>query len=533
MWNGRIALVNPPTSIGSAAYLAPPLGLAQVAAALERRGWGTRVDILDLALELGEGTLPVGPDLPAIATERLLAGSYNIYAFSVQCFNLPVAAAIATRLKRLAPHAKIVFGGHHAGLARDEILACLTVDDVLVQSAEQEILREDGCILPPALHKLPDLSRYRALSPHPTGLVETGRGCPFDCSYCSIPAVFGRGRTQKPVAGVMAEINAWRRAGFNAVHLVDDTFTRNVRRLEPLLVALNEIEPDFAWTAMTRADLVNPELLSRLGRSGCVGLLYGIDSGSPDALARLSKRAVHYPDIAELALWNLEAGIAPTFYFLIDLLRDTIADLETSLTQAARASIVDPGSVRLNLVRIVPGTRLAREAGGKLLTNFDAPYADTLRATVGDECDEVWSLVARYPHVFSTYFAATAPAGRAAANVLGRYGSGLIEAFPLTFFEICTARCLEPVLRGFADRVGAARNLPAEQITEALAEAVGAISEAGSEFLAYERWRASGEARCLSSRVDAARSRRAAIVGGSAIQDTLLPEPRLYRVAAA
>ncbi|QZN99101.1 radical SAM protein [Chenggangzhangella methanolivorans] len=239
------------------------------------------------------------------------------------------------------------FGGHHAGLAQDEIRACLSVDDVLGRSAEREILGDDSFLLPPALHKLPELSRYWALSPHPAGLVETGRGCPFDCSYCSIPAVFGRGSARKPVATVMAEIAAWRQAGFNTVHLVDDTFTRSARQLEPLLSALGDVGSDFAWTAMTRADLVNPALLSCLGRSGCVGLLYGVDTGSPEALARLSKRAVRYPDIAELALWNVEAGIAPTFYFLIDLLRDTMHDLELSLAQAARASAVDPGSVRL------------------------------------------------------------------------------------------------------------------------------------------------------------------------------------------
>ncbi|WP_261402136.1 hypothetical protein [Chenggangzhangella methanolivorans] len=159
--------------------------------------------------------------------------------------------------------------------------------------------------------------------------------------------MFGRGSARKPVATVMAEIAAWRQAGFNTVHLVDDTFTRSARQLEPLLSALGDVGSDFAWTAMTRADLVNPALLSCLGRSGCVGLLYGVDTGSPEALARLSKRAVRYPDIAELALWNVEAGIAPTFYFLIDLLRDTMHDLELSLAQAARASAVDPGSVRL------------------------------------------------------------------------------------------------------------------------------------------------------------------------------------------
>lgn len=533
MWDGKIALVNPPTAIGRASYLAPPIGLSQVAAALDARPGERKISIIDLALELNEGAFSIGHGLVDEATARLLEADFDTCAFSVQCFNLPVAEAIAARLKRTRPTLKIVFGGHHAALANSNMTKVLSADVVTPQSAEHEILGDAGVILKPALHLLPDLSRYAKVSRHPTGLVEVARGCPFDCSYCSIPETFGRKVSRKPTGDIVDEIVMWRTWNFSTVHLVDDTFTASPRHFSPLLELLSEIGPNFSWSAMTRADLVDPLTLEKLGRAHCSGLLYGIDSGSSATLKRISKRVTKYPDIAELARWNVEAGIAPTFYFLIDFAEDTIEDLELTVINAARASIIDPGSARLNLVRIVPGTRLGK-ASGSLEPNFEAPYADTLRETVGNDCREIWDLIQRHPAVFSTYFCSPCSLRRSAMNAFARYGSMLIQAFPLTFLEICNSHLLAPVLQLFGHLTCGSRDLDFDRASSALAEAVDSVSEAGIEFFEFECRRAAANdcTQSFASRVDAAAATQAALTGSPSLQATLTRKPRFYRIAA-
>ena len=87
---------------------------------------------------------------------------------------------------------------------------------------------------------LPDLSLIK-MKRYSTMTVQYSRGCPFNCEFCDIIAIYGRRPRTKAVAQVLRELDQLRAAGWNdTVFIVDDNFIGNKARAKELLTALAE-----------------------------------------------------------------------------------------------------------------------------------------------------------------------------------------------------------------------------------------------------------------------------------------------------
>src|ERR1700716_3510359 len=104
--------------------------------------------------------------------------------------------------------------------------------------------------LPPPPLDLPDrdarVLRGYTLLGRPVDVVETSRGCTFDCSFCSIIEMRGRNFHPYPIDRVLADIVDARSPGAKAIFLVDDNITLDVTRFESLCRAI--IDADFSDT---------------------------------------------------------------------------------------------------------------------------------------------------------------------------------------------------------------------------------------------------------------------------------------------
>lgn len=528
MISGRVALVQPPLAVGDSYHLTEPIGLLQVGAALRETGV-CDIRLLDLSLEFAEGTLPAGPEVASAAMQRLAEVDADTYAFSVQCVDLPLALAISRRLKSIRPNARIVLGGHQASLLSDALTARFEyIDEVVTGVGESHLGIPPERWLEPAYDLAPDFVRYARVSRQPTGLVEVGRGCPYDCTYCSIPRAAGRRVTLKPVAQIMSEIDVLAARGYRHVHLVHDTLTLNRQFVSSLTEALAAREGNLTWSGMTRADLVDPALLARLAHSGCQSLLIGVDADSDDSLRLINKRARRYPHLVDLAAWHLDAGIAPTFYFLVDLPGDTRGAIELSLRKAAAMSVIDPGCCRIQGPRVVPGTPLASRCGLTLRLDRDSPYAQWLVATTGDS-GEPWDLIAGHPDIFSTYYKAAGPLSHSTASALSWVGTRLFESMPITL----TALGEQGRILDFFDELGryAFGRGWALWTPGMLADALDAyLRDSAADLIdavRFEQWLRAGDG-ALCSRVDLAAARKA-VLDRRPLTPALSGTRRLYR----
>jgi radical SAM superfamily enzyme YgiQ (UPF0313 family) len=139
----------------------------------------------------------------------------------------------------------------------------------------------------------PDLSGLlvagRSILGHQTIPVQTSRGCPFDCAFCSVTGMFGRGYRFRSPQNVIEELRQYD-SPKNHIFFYDDNFAANPKRLRELLLAMQEEEFSFTWSTQVRADISRHEDLVRLMRqTGCSTLYIGLESVNPQSLENMNK----------------------------------------------------------------------------------------------------------------------------------------------------------------------------------------------------------------------------------------------------
>jgi radical SAM superfamily enzyme YgiQ (UPF0313 family) len=122
--------------------------------------------------------------------------------------------------------------------------------------------------------------------------IQTTRGCCHDCSFCTTPAVFGRRFRQRAIGDIVDEMKAAQEKGSNFFIFSDDNFAGNHHWA---LELCNAIEPlGIKWASQCDILISNNEkLLAAMRRSGCQGLILGLESPDPDTLTEARKLYVN------------------------------------------------------------------------------------------------------------------------------------------------------------------------------------------------------------------------------------------------
>ena len=239
----------------------------------------------------------------------------EVVGLSVMTFQRRTAARIIDLVRTLKPGVKVVVGGYDPSLAHEAYVG-MNVDYIVRGEGEvtfRGLLRAlergrgfDGiCGLSwrdgdqwlhnpdRTVHRLEDdeirLPDRRARVLHgytllgrQVDVVETSRGCTYDCSFCSIIEMRGRNFHTYSLERVLADIRDARDHGARTIFLVDDNITLNVRRFEALCHAIIEarlIELDYFVQAMTSAIASHGETLAPLmRRAGFRYVFLGIEN---------------------------------------------------------------------------------------------------------------------------------------------------------------------------------------------------------------------------------------------------------------
>jgi len=118
--------------------------------------------------------------------------------------------------------------------------------------------------------------------------IQTTRGCPHGCTFCTTPAIFGRKFRQRSVGSIVEEIKAAQQAGSNFFIFSDDNFAGNHSWALELCRALQPL--NIKWASQCDILISNNEkLLSAMRASGCQGLILGLESPNPDTLSEAHK----------------------------------------------------------------------------------------------------------------------------------------------------------------------------------------------------------------------------------------------------
>jgi radical SAM superfamily enzyme YgiQ (UPF0313 family) len=250
----------------------------------------------------------IPPELP-VDLQLLDEGIANVPPdLSADLIGLTVLTGTAIRAYELADHFRrrgitVVLGGPHVTLIPDDAQA--HADAIVTGYAEDswpELLRDfaqgelrtrydqspglDLANRPFARRDLLPGRRYLTNS-----VFEATRGCVHSCDFCVVPAAWGRKPLQKPVADVVADI---RRHGARKLIFVDLNLVADRGYALRLFTALIPLK--LQWYGLATVLLADDlELLELAARSGCKGLLMGLESISPQNL-RESRKGFNSPE---------------------------------------------------------------------------------------------------------------------------------------------------------------------------------------------------------------------------------------------
>jgi anaerobic magnesium-protoporphyrin IX monomethyl ester cyclase len=153
----------------------------------------------------------------------------------------------------------------------------------------------------------------------------TSRGCPYNCSYCSMPEIMGRRWRYRNPTNVVQELreakSKYKSAAFT---VVDDNLTLDPKRVEQLCDLLIAERLNLPWNSQNgiRADRVNASLARKMKLSGCRHVWVGIESADDEVFAAIEKGET-LEDIRR-GIRNLrEAGILVGGFFIVGLPKST------------------------------------------------------------------------------------------------------------------------------------------------------------------------------------------------------------------
>lgn len=221
----------------------------------------------------------------------------DLVAISATTVQAPRAYQIAAEFKKHGK--KTIIGGMHASLLPDE--AQKYADSVFIGEAEglwhtvlEDIINGDlqnryensskmidiNHLPFPDFSKM-DLSKYKV----PYRPVQTTRGCPHNCGYCSVTKFFGKSYRHRDIKEVVEEI---KRHNTKRIFFVDDNIAANPKRAKELFKAL--IPLNIKWTSQCCMSIAYDDELMQLAKeSGCNVLMIGLESLSAKSLGSVNK----------------------------------------------------------------------------------------------------------------------------------------------------------------------------------------------------------------------------------------------------
>jgi radical SAM superfamily enzyme YgiQ (UPF0313 family) len=297
----------------------------------------------------------------------------DLIALSAKTSCVTHAYEVAERYRKRGK--KVVLGGIHASLRPTEALE--HVDYVVTGEAEHawpkfltafergdapRLFRSEGFapmddIPIPAWDRVP-------IGEFLFHQIQTTRGCPFMCRFCSVPDIAGNEFRFKSIENVIREIRALPSAGkfkdrLKALYFVDDNFISRVRYTKDLLramVPLHQSGELREWSAETTLNVArDEEMLDLFAAAGCSTLIIGFESISEETLLSMDKK-VNFCLTYQEGIERIHArGMSIVGNFIVGFDTDTLSVFEDTLRFIDDNQILYPF---FSILTPMPGTKL-------------------------------------------------------------------------------------------------------------------------------------------------------------------------------
>ncbi len=308
-------------------------------------------------------------------TQAELAGA-DVLCVSCMTATVTRGKEIAHEYKKVRANAgkdsRSVIGGIHASMMPHDVIN--DFDQVFVGEAENHIIGllsgeltgkvvygsriEDMDSLP-----IPDFKLLQGWEKMKIWPVMTSRGCPYNCNFCSVTEMFGRGYRVRSVDRVMEELAMHNN---HSIFFVDDHFVVNKKRTYEMLARIEQSGFRGRWSAQLRTEVTKDlNLVKRMKETGCSTVYIGFESINPESLKEMRKGQT-VEDIRRSVEVFRNYGILVHGMFMFGSDSDTAEIFKATSDFCLNSGL---SSVQYLVLTPLPGTEFYRriESEGRLL----------------------------------------------------------------------------------------------------------------------------------------------------------------------
>lgn len=403
-----------------------PLAVPYLAYGMEKAGIDFDLKIFDVGkfYEPGSGRVD--------ALYHMLTGTRDIVALG--CFSdvLPYAISALKKLKKNFPEKTVILGGVGPSSVASEIVETFDFVDFIVRDCGinplplligsirenkkqfdhiprlvyrdgrnvRETFDDYSYEIPksPVYDKIDDIEKYDRF------LIKTSTGCPYQCTFCYALPAAGRKVRYRDIGEVIGEIGRIREINKEnnfILRILDEAFVFNRKRVIEFCRAMKKNNPGVLWVCYGRIDRMDEELLKIMADANCMGIYFGVESGSDRILEKI-KKGFTTEDSFKTVLLTKKYIPSVVVSFIYRYPFETRADFKETLFALRYFQIRD---VTIQLHPLVP------------VRNSDiyANYSDQLRFSDKEPCDymdsnpldflpaECVDLIRSNPRVFYDY----------------------------------------------------------------------------------------------------------------------------------
>lgn len=306
----RIILIPPmciPDSSDSAPEIDYPPGIFSLINNLGADRAQVEIITLNLNKEISDSWQDA--NLIRVLCNTIISNEPDCVGFSSNCINIPLILCISDCLKNARPDITLIIGGPGvSSIDKDFLLEKSMFDSIFIHESEiifRQFIRDylvnktnvkklyisDGRI---PLENLSLVSQESIDHLEDNNIevfpLETGRGCPYSCTFCSTSRYFERKYQNFPILSVKNAIDTIiAEAGIKAIEFVHDMFMLNKSFAISIIEHMNEHHPKVKWGCSLRLDSFDDEILDLFQRSNIGSLFLGIESVSSKLLRFIKK----------------------------------------------------------------------------------------------------------------------------------------------------------------------------------------------------------------------------------------------------
>lgn len=337
-------------------------------------------------------------------TEEIVNRAPQCVSFYTLWPHYHIVLRLAREIKKASPETVIVLGGPQASATAQVTMEVMEqVDYICTSEGENTVVpffeavlfgkKEALCAIPGLYYREGDMVRHNDIPVPLCDLntlpywddrllvsgeqdigsdiycmpIDVGRGCPFNCTFCSSSLFWRQNYRLKSPERIIKDIRYFQeKFGINSFSFSHDAFTVNQKRILGICNDIIESDLNIKWKCTARIDCITEELALKMKQAGMFVIEFGIESGS-QRMQKLINKNLNLEHAKELITFLLENKIHVALFFMYGFPDETEQDLKQTLEMVLTLRDMGVGRISMALCSFNPTTALTEKYLDKLV----------------------------------------------------------------------------------------------------------------------------------------------------------------------